>query len=162
MSPCSKRCNAELPRRLIRYSCIFVVRMNPALNESAALQHFERSNTVKICNGIMFNFYPGLPHMWRQKSHISQFLLAVFDEQCEVHLCVSEELLKHYVLLLFQSTSECLCKRNLEEGKTNCILACTSTIYRIAANFEGENVCDLAEIRFSWRKLSRIAHWCRC
>ena len=100
--------------------------------------------------------------MWRQKSHISQFLLAVFDEQCEVQLCVSEELLKHYVLLLFQSTSECLCKRNLEEGKTNCILACTSTIYRTATNFEGENVCDLAEIRFSWRKLSWIAPWCRC
>ena len=26
------------------------------------LQHFERDNTVKIRNRIMFDFYPGLPH----------------------------------------------------------------------------------------------------
>ena len=31
--------------------------MSPALN-------FERSNAVEICNGIMFDFYPGLPHMY--------------------------------------------------------------------------------------------------
>ena len=38
-------------------------RMSPALNGSTALQHFERGNAVEIHNGIMFNFYPGLPHM---------------------------------------------------------------------------------------------------
>ena len=37
--------------------------MNPALNGRTTLQHFERDNTVEICNGMMFNFYPGLPHM---------------------------------------------------------------------------------------------------
>ena len=36
--------------------------MSLALNESTALQHFDRNNTVKIHNGIMFDFYLGLPH----------------------------------------------------------------------------------------------------
>ena len=36
--------------------------MSPALNESTALQRFKHGNAVKIRNGIMFNFYPGLTH----------------------------------------------------------------------------------------------------
>ena len=32
-------------------------------NGNSALQHFERSNMVKICNGIMYDFYPRLPHV---------------------------------------------------------------------------------------------------
>jgi len=85
---------------------------------------------------------PGLPRfnssvwmhntMWKQERNaftVLQFLLAVFHEQCEVYLCVSEELLRQYVLLLFHSPSECLGKRYLEEGKTNCIRTRTSTIY---------------------------------
>ena len=38
--------------------------MSPALNRSSALQHFERSNAIEIRNRIMFDFYPGLPHMY--------------------------------------------------------------------------------------------------
>ena len=37
--------------------------MSSALNGRSALQHFERSNAIEIYNGIMFDFYPGLPHM---------------------------------------------------------------------------------------------------
>ena len=37
--------------------------MSPPLNGSSALQRFERSNAIEIRNGIMFDFYPGLPHM---------------------------------------------------------------------------------------------------
>ena len=37
--------------------------MSPALNGSSALERFERSNAIKIHNGIMFDFYPGLPHV---------------------------------------------------------------------------------------------------
>ena len=37
--------------------------MSPTLNGSAALQHFEHDKTVEICNGMMFDFYPGLPQM---------------------------------------------------------------------------------------------------
>ena len=36
--------------------------MSPTLNGSTALQHFECGKTVEICNGIMFDFYLGLPH----------------------------------------------------------------------------------------------------
>ena len=39
--------------------------MSPALNGSSALQRFERGTTVEICNGIMFNFYLGLPHVFK-------------------------------------------------------------------------------------------------
>ena len=35
--------------------------MSSILNGSSALQHFVRGNVVEICNGIMFDFYLGLP-----------------------------------------------------------------------------------------------------
>ena len=38
--------------------------MSPALNGSSTLERFERSNTSEIRNAIMFDFYPGLPHMY--------------------------------------------------------------------------------------------------
>ena len=37
--------------------------MSPALNGISALQRFEHSNAIEIRNGIMFDFYPGLPYM---------------------------------------------------------------------------------------------------
>ena len=40
--------------------------MSPALNGSTMLQRFEHSNAVEICNGIMFDFYPGLSHMIKE------------------------------------------------------------------------------------------------
>ena len=49
--------------RLIRYSCTFAARMRLTLNGSFALQRFERGNVVEIHNGIMFDFYLGLPHI---------------------------------------------------------------------------------------------------
>ena len=42
---------------------IYTVHMSPTLNGSFALECFERSNAIEIRNGIMFDFYPGLPHM---------------------------------------------------------------------------------------------------
>jgi len=48
-------------RKLINTCHIYTVRMSSALNGSSALQHFERSNAIEIQNGIMFDFYPGLP-----------------------------------------------------------------------------------------------------
>ena len=41
--------------------------MRPALNGSSALQRFERSNASEIRNGIMFDFYPGLPQIYSGK-----------------------------------------------------------------------------------------------
>ena len=34
---------------------VYKARISPALNESSALQYFEHSNAIEICNGIMFN-----------------------------------------------------------------------------------------------------------
>ena len=38
--------------------------MSPACNGSTALQRFKRGNAIAIHNRIMFDFYPGLPHMY--------------------------------------------------------------------------------------------------
>ena len=43
---------------------IYTACMGPTPNGSSALQRFERSNALEIRNRIMFNFYPGLPHMY--------------------------------------------------------------------------------------------------
>ena len=44
--------------------------MSPALNVSFVLQHLECGNAVKICNGIMFDFYLGRPHVNHNIPHI--------------------------------------------------------------------------------------------
>ena len=55
--------------KLINTCHVYTVRMSPALNISSALQLFERSNAIEIRNGIMFDFYPGLPHMHHSASY---------------------------------------------------------------------------------------------
>ena len=35
--------------------------MSPVLNGSSAILCFEGSDTIKICDGITFDFYTGLP-----------------------------------------------------------------------------------------------------
>ena len=47
--------------------------MNPALNGSTALQRFKCGNVVKIGNGIMFDFYPGLPYMSPVLTEVQQY-----------------------------------------------------------------------------------------
>ena len=42
---------------------VYTARMSPALNESAVLEFYEHSNAIEIRNRIMFDFYPGLPHV---------------------------------------------------------------------------------------------------
>ena len=48
--------------KLINAYHVYTVRMSLTPNGSSALQHFEHGNVIKICNGILFNFYPVLPH----------------------------------------------------------------------------------------------------
>ena len=43
--------------------------MSLALNRSSAIRRFEGSDAIKIRDGITFNFYTGLPHMY--KPHFS-------------------------------------------------------------------------------------------
>ena len=37
--------------------------MSSALNGISVLQCFKCNNAIEIHNGIMFDFYPGLPHV---------------------------------------------------------------------------------------------------
>ena len=71
--------------RLIRYSCTNAPHISPTLNRSSALQHFERSNVVEIRNGMMFDFYTGLPHMQKRSSKLlymcSVRILLLYDNQ---------------------------------------------------------------------------------
>ena len=42
---------------------IYTACMSPALIRISALERFECGNAIKVYNGIMFDFYPGLPHI---------------------------------------------------------------------------------------------------
>ena len=42
---------------------VYTVCMNPTLNRSSALQRVKLSDALEIRNGIIFDFYSGLPHM---------------------------------------------------------------------------------------------------
>ena len=37
--------------------------MSPALNGSSVIRHFEHSDAIEMHDGIIFDFYTGLPHM---------------------------------------------------------------------------------------------------
>ena len=38
--------------------------MNPTCNGTSEIQHFERTDAIEIRDGIVFVFYPGLPHIY--------------------------------------------------------------------------------------------------
>ena len=42
---------------------IYTPCMSPTRNGSSVLERFEHGNAIKIRNGIMFDFYPGLSHV---------------------------------------------------------------------------------------------------
>ena len=45
------------------------MRDGPTLNRSSALQWFERSNTIEIHSGIMFDFYTQNCHIYIQANY---------------------------------------------------------------------------------------------
>ena len=49
--------------RCVNVVSIHKFTQSPSLNGSSVLEHFKRSNAIEIRNEIMFDFYPGLPHM---------------------------------------------------------------------------------------------------
>ena len=42
---------------------VYTVHMSPALSGSSVLEWFKCGNVIEMCSGIMFDFYPGLPHV---------------------------------------------------------------------------------------------------
>ena len=81
--------------------------MSSALNGSSAIRRFKGSNAIEIRDGITFNFYTGLPHVyWVQNAcnwmqnvmssvyvavpcEIEGYSIAYFDHiaACEVPYC---------------------------------------------------------------------------
>ena len=69
-----KRHIAELPLRTdeahmrfihsLDIRCIYEAHMSPTLNGSSAVRHFKHRNAIEIRNGITFDFYTGLPHIY--------------------------------------------------------------------------------------------------
>ena len=49
--------------KLMNLYHVYTVCTSPALNGSSALECFEHSNASEIRNRIIFDFYPGLPHV---------------------------------------------------------------------------------------------------
>ena len=65
------RYSAKLPlgtglyalRGHIRYSYIYIACMSPTLSGSSVLQRVKLGDALEIRNGIIFDFYLGLPHI---------------------------------------------------------------------------------------------------
>ena len=53
--------------------------MSPGLNRSSVLECFKRGNVIEMRNGIMFNFYLGLPHMYCMNSLFGILVFNVCD-----------------------------------------------------------------------------------
>ena len=53
--------------------------MSPALNGSLAVQHFKRSNAIKIRDRIIFDFHTGLSHMWQSRVEIEDYSVVYFN-----------------------------------------------------------------------------------
>ena len=51
---------------------VYTARISHSLN---GLEHFKRSNAIEIRNGIMFNFYPGLPHILIISAHYHTYVV---------------------------------------------------------------------------------------
>ena len=47
-----------------KYSYIYIAYMSPTLSGSSALSHVKLSDALKTRDGIIFDFYPGLPHSY--------------------------------------------------------------------------------------------------
>ena len=83
--------------------------MSPALNEGSILERFEHSNASEIRNGIMFDFYPGLPH-------VSYMYFHPFKQNClsSPHKWLNMELVgRNTQLIVTWCSSQCWCSINL-------------------------------------------------
>ena len=75
--------------------------MSPALNGSSAIQRFEGSDAIEIHDGIMFDFYTGLP----QYFFLSTWGVMCFfcDAVSTCKICRSKVHAKHYSITIILS-----------------------------------------------------------
>ena len=59
--------------RRIRYSYVYIAHMSPTLSGSLALYHIKLGDALELCNGIIFDFYSGLPHLSMQRCLVVTF-----------------------------------------------------------------------------------------
>ena len=78
--------------------------MSPALNGSTALQRFERSNAVEICNG-MFDFYSGPPHINCIQDGVTYHVM-LQSNHYEVHKCEFKSYCSSKVAMYVTATKE--------------------------------------------------------
>ena len=67
------------------------VYMSPALNGSSTLERFKYSNASEICNRMMFDFYPGLPHIQLlHRYHRKTYSINFWRVEPNVHIGVRQ------------------------------------------------------------------------
>ena len=88
--------------------------MSPVPNGSSAIRRLELSDAIKIRNGIIFDFYTGLPHMY------------VYLSQCSFHkqhlFLATIQFCDHRII----DTKECICMSHYEfiQSKPPTIYCC--------------------------------------
>ena len=84
--PCPKYSSAKLPLKvgliimlklvltltgkLVNTYHVHTASMSPTLNKSSVLERIECGNAIEKSNGIMFDFYPALPHNYAQWANV--------------------------------------------------------------------------------------------
>ena len=91
----------------MKHPCIFAAHMSPTINGSMALQRVEHNNAVQIHNGIMFDFYPGLPRIqfvWKTDLSIKHLQIPIWMTQHTFwHLLILTQDSRNKNLIQFRS-----------------------------------------------------------
>ena len=56
--------------KLVNTYHVHTASMSPTLNKSSVLERIECGNAIEKSNGIMFDFYPALPHNYAQWANV--------------------------------------------------------------------------------------------
>ena len=107
--------------------------MSPALNGSSTLEHFERSNASEIRNRIMFDFYPGLPHMLtvRTRKLVMRYHRHFFACNCN-----------NFALWVILASGYSLWKVNINDETLEC------TLVKFFANWSKIRKCSFCIVNF--------------
>ena len=97
--------------RCIRYSCICTLHMSPALSGSLARKRVKLSDVLEIHNGMISNFYLGLPHMVFRNMESKQSIQYLMWTQRDCYVSVVTVLRLWWLCVL--TITVCLCDYKL-------------------------------------------------
>ena len=138
--------------------------MSPALNGSSTPERFKCSNVSEIRNGIMFDFYPGLPHMYNRcmdmtfcKLLMGGYLLGTMYEMRSHSYHMS-------MCTVSQHWHTCLVFNTWHVQPTTVLTQATRVSSRSAPTCQGMYVINLAlfsglSIRSNFWLFRAIGHW---